>query len=235
MRESTLQLCLPVIPISQHLPREGPWREVPRGHSWGVQLCFPAPFTLCFPRADCDLRDLQDMQEEEGDTSDSVGLELERNQPAKPSVSARLSLSQVCSAPAWGGGSGQGGTLPVGPCWGSCSPWLTLEVSLLQVPVDAAPPLPTTPPPEDYYEEALPLGPGKAPEYITSRSESCSSQASRRVWGAPGGAHCIPHLPEEPGSSQWAGLLILGRELSLLLCHSLPSHLLFAPGRLGLR
>ncbi|RMB96579.1 hypothetical protein DUI87_26643 [Hirundo rustica rustica] len=31
------------------------------------------------------------------------------------------------------------------------------------VPVDPAPPLPTTPPPEDYYEEALPLGPGKAP------------------------------------------------------------------------
>ncbi|NWH39868.1 AF1L1 protein, partial [Chloropsis hardwickii] len=40
------------------------------------------------------------------------------------------------------------------------------------VPVDPAPPLPTTPPPEDYYEEALPLGPGKAPEYITSRNSS---------------------------------------------------------------
>ncbi|KAI1234246.1 Actin filament-associated protein 1-like 1 [Lamprotornis superbus] len=77
-----------------------------------------------FEEFDCDLRDLQDMQEEEGDTSDSVGLELARNQPAKP------------------------------------------------VPVDPAPPLPTTPPPEDYYEEALPLGPGKAPEYITSRNSS---------------------------------------------------------------
>ncbi|KFP33544.1 Actin filament-associated protein 1-like 1, partial [Colius striatus] len=40
------------------------------------------------------------------------------------------------------------------------------------VAVDPAPPLPTTPPPEDYYEEALPLGPGKAPEYITSRNSS---------------------------------------------------------------
>lgn len=70
--------------ISQHLPREGPWREIPAEHSWDVQLCFPAPFTLCLPRADCDLRDLQDMQEEEGDTGDSVGLELAQNQPAKP-------------------------------------------------------------------------------------------------------------------------------------------------------
>uniref|UniRef100_A0A8C4SPT2 Actin filament-associated protein 1 n=1 Tax=Erpetoichthys calabaricus TaxID=27687 RepID=A0A8C4SPT2_ERPCA len=39
--------------------------------------------------------------------------------------------------------------------------------------VDYAPPLPTTPPPEDYYEEAVPLSPGEAPEYITSRN-SCS-------------------------------------------------------------
>ncbi|XP_039598377.1 actin filament-associated protein 1-like 1 [Polypterus senegalus] len=37
--------------------------------------------------------------------------------------------------------------------------------------VDYAPPLPTTPPPEDYYEEAVPLSPGEAPEYITSRSK----------------------------------------------------------------
>lgn len=97
--------------------------------------------------------------------------------------------------------------------------------------MDPAPPLPTTPPPEDYYEEALPLGPGKAPEYITSRSECCSIQASRRVGGAPRAAHCIPHLPDKPGSSQGAGLLILGKELSLLppaslLSRSLPSHLL---------
>ncbi|KAK2838813.1 hypothetical protein Q7C36_013627 [Tachysurus vachellii] len=37
---------------------------------------------------------------------------------------------------------------------------------------DSAPPLPTTPPPEDYYEEAVPLSPGTVPEYITSRSSS---------------------------------------------------------------
>ncbi|KAK2506176.1 hypothetical protein MC885_011206 [Smutsia gigantea] len=32
------------------------------------------------------------------------------------------------------------------------------------------PPLPNRPPPQDYYEEALPLGPGKAPEYISSHN-----------------------------------------------------------------
>lgn len=37
---------------------------------------------------------------------------------------------------------------------------------------DTPPPLPTTPPPEGYYEEAVPLSPGKAPEYITSRNSS---------------------------------------------------------------
>lgn len=90
-----LELRSAAIPISRHLPGEGPWREIPAGHSWGVQLCFPAPLTLCLPRADCDLRDLQDMQEDEGDTSDAVGSELAGSQPAKP-VSARLSPSQVC-------------------------------------------------------------------------------------------------------------------------------------------
>uniref|UniRef100_A0A3B1J155 Actin filament-associated protein 1-like 1 n=1 Tax=Astyanax mexicanus TaxID=7994 RepID=A0A3B1J155_ASTMX len=37
---------------------------------------------------------------------------------------------------------------------------------------DSPPPLPNTPPPEDYYEEAVPLSPGTVPEYITSRSSS---------------------------------------------------------------
>ncbi|KFQ35446.1 Actin filament-associated protein 1-like 1, partial [Mesitornis unicolor] len=47
-----------------------------------------------------------------------------------------------------------------------------------RVPVDPAPPLPTAPPPEDYYEEALPLGPGKAPEYITSRNNDSDAMSS---------------------------------------------------------
>ncbi|XP_065128240.1 actin filament-associated protein 1-like 1 isoform X3 [Paramisgurnus dabryanus] len=37
---------------------------------------------------------------------------------------------------------------------------------------DSPPPLPNTPPPEEDYEEAEPLSPGKMPEYITSRSSS---------------------------------------------------------------
>ncbi|XP_043113020.1 actin filament-associated protein 1-like 1 isoform X5 [Puntigrus tetrazona] len=41
-----------------------------------------------------------------------------------------------------------------------------------QSTADSPPPLPNTPPPEDYYEEAVPLSPGKMPEYITSRSSS---------------------------------------------------------------
>ncbi|KAG9346835.1 hypothetical protein JZ751_007181 [Albula glossodonta] len=39
-------------------------------------------------------------------------------------------------------------------------------------PADTPPPLPTTPPPEDYYEEAVPLSPGKSPQYITTRNSS---------------------------------------------------------------
>ncbi|MEE6462556.1 hypothetical protein FKM82_001635 [Ascaphus truei] len=46
-------------------------------------------------------------------------------------------------------------------------PWLP--------PDDGPPPLPTSSLPEGYYEEAVPLSPGKAPEYITSKV--CSSYA----------------------------------------------------------
>ncbi|XP_063780039.1 actin filament-associated protein 1 isoform X1 [Pseudophryne corroboree] len=43
-------------------------------------------------------------------------------------------------------------------------PWLP--------PDNGPPPLPTSSLPEGYYEEAVPLGPGKAPEYITSNYDS---------------------------------------------------------------
>ncbi|XP_065128231.1 actin filament-associated protein 1-like 1 isoform X2 [Paramisgurnus dabryanus] len=48
---------------------------------------------------------------------------------------------------------------------------------------DSPPPLPNTPPPEEDYEEAEPLSPGKMPEYITSRSESrcCSSSPPNSI------------------------------------------------------
>lgn len=49
-----------------------------------------------------------------------------------------------------------------------------LTSQALFVPLQTAvvpPPLPNKPPPEDYYEEAFPLGPGKSPEYISSHSK----------------------------------------------------------------
>uniref|UniRef100_A0A8D1SEH1 Actin filament-associated protein 1-like 1 n=1 Tax=Sus scrofa TaxID=9823 RepID=A0A8D1SEH1_PIG len=42
---------------------------------------------------------------------------------------------------------------------------------------DPPPPLPSRPPPEEFYEEALPLGPGKAPEYVSSH-DGCSPAQS---------------------------------------------------------
>ncbi|XP_051514639.1 actin filament-associated protein 1-like 1 isoform X3 [Myxocyprinus asiaticus] len=47
---------------------------------------------------------------------------------------------------------------------------------------DSPPPLPNTPPPEDYYEEAVPLSPGKVPEYITSRSSSSPPNSIEDVY-----------------------------------------------------
>ncbi|KAM4709143.1 actin filament-associated protein 1 isoform 3-T4 [Discoglossus pictus] len=49
-------------------------------------------------------------------------------------------------------------------------PWLP--------PDNGPPPLPTSSLPEGYYEEAVPLGPGKAPEYITSNYDSDAMSSS---------------------------------------------------------
>ncbi|MCI4379905.1 hypothetical protein PGIGA_G00233830 [Pangasianodon gigas] len=51
-------------------------------------------------------------------------------------------------------------------------PTQTNQSATKPITLDSAPPLPTTPPPEDYYEEAVPLSPGTVPEYITSRGSS---------------------------------------------------------------
>ncbi|KFR11649.1 Actin filament-associated protein 1-like 1, partial [Opisthocomus hoazin] len=75
----------------------------------------------------------------------------------------------LCPAPAVSGGCPQGQWV---------SPAAVPGQNPSRVPVDPAPPLPTTPPPEDYYEEALPLGPGKAPEYITSRNNDSDAMSS---------------------------------------------------------
>ncbi|KAM4619939.1 actin filament-associated protein 1-like 1 isoform 2-T2 [Polymixia lowei] len=42
-------------------------------------------------------------------------------------------------------------------------------------PTDTPPPLPTTPLPDDYYEEAVPLDPGSAPQYFTTTLHSSSN------------------------------------------------------------
>ncbi|XP_041865193.1 actin filament-associated protein 1-like 1 [Melanotaenia boesemani] len=39
-------------------------------------------------------------------------------------------------------------------------------------PTDTPPPLPTTPLPDDYYEEAVPLDPGSSPQYFTTTSRN---------------------------------------------------------------
>ncbi|XP_077445475.1 actin filament-associated protein 1 isoform X6 [Stigmatopora argus] len=49
-------------------------------------------------------------------------------------------------------------------------PWLA--------PENGAPPLPSSSLPEGYYEEAVPLSPGKAPEYITSNYDSDAMSSS---------------------------------------------------------
>ncbi|XP_055141651.1 actin filament-associated protein 1-like 1 isoform X1 [Symphalangus syndactylus] len=81
-----------------------------------------------FEEFDCDLSDLRDMPEDDGQPSKGASPE-----PAKS------------------------------PC--------------LRNAADLPPPLPNKPPPEDYYEEALPLGPGKSPEYISSHN-GCSPSHS---------------------------------------------------------
>nr|XP_008013122.2 actin filament-associated protein 1-like 1 isoform X2 [Chlorocebus sabaeus] len=81
-----------------------------------------------FEEFDCDLSDLRDMPEDDGEPSKAASPE-----PAKS------------------------------PC--------------LRNAANLPPPLPNKPPPEDYYEEALPLGPGKSPEYISSHN-GCSPSHS---------------------------------------------------------
>ncbi|KAM5300619.1 actin filament-associated protein 1-like 1 [Glossophaga mutica] len=82
-----------------------------------------------FEEFDCDLRDLRDMPEDDGEPSKGNSPE-----PAKS-----LSLKHAADLP---------------------------------------PPLPNRPPPEDYYEEALPLGPGKTPEYISSHNGCSPAQST---------------------------------------------------------
>uniref|UniRef100_A0A3B4B2N1 Actin filament-associated protein 1-like 1 n=1 Tax=Periophthalmus magnuspinnatus TaxID=409849 RepID=A0A3B4B2N1_9GOBI len=54
---------------------------------------------------------------------------------------------------------------------------VTLKLFLLfQTPTDTPPPLPSTPIPDDYYEEAVPLEPGSNPQYFTTNTLSQNSE-----------------------------------------------------------
>uniref|UniRef100_A0A8C5HRB8 Actin filament-associated protein 1-like 1 n=1 Tax=Gouania willdenowi TaxID=441366 RepID=A0A8C5HRB8_GOUWI len=44
-----------------------------------------------------------------------------------------------------------------------------------QTPTDTPPPIPTTPLPDDYYEEAVPLGPGSSSQYFTTSQSNTNS------------------------------------------------------------
>lgn len=49
-----------------------------------------------------------------------------------------------------------------------------------QTPTDTPPPpLPTTPLPDDYYEEAVPLDPGSTPQYFTTSMNTCIYKRTR--------------------------------------------------------
>uniref|UniRef100_A0A8C1IDY4 Actin filament-associated protein 1 n=1 Tax=Cyprinus carpio TaxID=7962 RepID=A0A8C1IDY4_CYPCA len=67
---------------------------------------------------------------------------------------------------------------------GESKPPLLTTFSLLLFPFipkppdNGPPPLPSSSLPEGYYEEAVPLGPGKAPEYITSNYDSDAMSSS---------------------------------------------------------
>ncbi|XP_034021592.1 actin filament-associated protein 1-like, partial [Thalassophryne amazonica] len=53
-----------------------------------------------------------------------------------------------------------------------------LPLDFLQPPNNRPPPLPSSSLPEGYYEEAVPLSPGKTPEYITSNYDSDAMSSS---------------------------------------------------------
>lgn len=59
-------------------------------------------------------------------------------------------------------------------CLPACRSHTDTSVQLSpQTPTDTPPPLPTTPLPDDYYEEAVPLDPGSTPQYFTTNMSSC--------------------------------------------------------------
>ncbi|KAM4868937.1 actin filament-associated protein 1-like 1 isoform X1 [Urocitellus parryii] len=124
LSDSTLEKKMAVASILQSL-QPLPAKEVSYLYVNTADLhSGPSFVESLFEEFDCDLSDLRDMPEDDGEPSKGTSPEP-ANSPS------------------------------------------------LRNAADLPPPLPNKPPPEDYYEEALPLGPGKSPEYISSHN-GCS-------------------------------------------------------------
>uniref|UniRef100_A0A3Q2WJ12 Actin filament-associated protein 1 n=1 Tax=Haplochromis burtoni TaxID=8153 RepID=A0A3Q2WJ12_HAPBU len=119
-------------------------------------------------------------------------------------------------------------------------PWM------LQTPNNGPPPLPSSSLPEGYYEEAVPLGPGKAPEYITSydsdamsssyesydeEEEDGKSQKMRHQWPSEEAsmdlvkdARICAFLLRKKRFGQWTKLLCVIKDNKLLCYKSSKDH-----------
>ncbi|CAL8241517.1 unnamed protein product [Merluccius merluccius] len=116
-------------------------------------------------------------------------------------------------------------------------PWLA--------PTSGPPPLPSTSLPEGYYEEAVPLSPGKAPEYITSNYDSDAMSSSYESYDEEeeGGRKARHQWPSEEASmhlvkdaricafllrkkrfGQWTKLLCVIKDNKLLCYKSSKDH-----------
>uniref|UniRef100_A0A8C7HHF7 Actin filament-associated protein 1 n=1 Tax=Oncorhynchus kisutch TaxID=8019 RepID=A0A8C7HHF7_ONCKI len=93
-------------------------------------------------------------------------------------------------------------------------PWLP--------PDNGPPPLPSCSLPEGYYEEAVPLSPGKAPEYITSNYDSdqmsSSYESEEASMGLVKDARICAFLLRKKRFGQWTKLLCVIKD-NKLLCY----------------
>uniref|UniRef100_A0A8C5CUS0 Actin filament associated protein 1 n=1 Tax=Gadus morhua TaxID=8049 RepID=A0A8C5CUS0_GADMO len=115
----------------------------------------------------------------------------------------------------------------------------------LQAPTSGPPPLPSSSLPEGYYEEAVPLSPGKAPEYITSNYDSDAMSSSYESYDEEeeGGRKARHQWPSEEASmhlvkdaricafllrkkrfGQWTKLLCVIKDNKLLCYKSSKDH-----------
>ena len=77
----------------------------------------------------------------------------------------------------------------------------------LQAPTSGPPPLPSSSLPEGYYEEAVPLSPGKAPEYITSSKTPRDPTLLLRSSSIAIGIHSLLSFVEHGLNKLFVGML----------------------------